>query len=137
MARGRMRPVDIEDERGDCHRQVIRLPRQPECRWSEEASYGVHRRLQGWPHKWRVSYVRATGEIYAVDQGLRLHNAVDRTLAYGPLYVIGHVEPDPVPEGDRKSLYYATLEQIRDGWAERCWTPDGLIWLRDRLAEVR
>ena len=92
MARGRMRPVDIEDERGDCHRQVIRLPRQPESRWSEEASYGVHRRLQGWPHKWRVSYVRATGEIYAADQGLQLHNAVDRTLAYGPLYVIGHVE---------------------------------------------
>ena len=46
--------------------------------------------------------VRATGETYAVDQELRLHNAVDRTLAHGPLHVIGHVEPGPVPEGDRK-----------------------------------
>lgn len=137
MARRRMRPVDIEDERGDYHRQVIRLPRQPERRWSEEASYGDHWRLQGWPHKWRVSCVRATGEIHAVHQGLRLHDAVGRTLAYRPLYVIGHDEPDPVPEGDRKSLYYATPEQTLDGWAERCWTPDGLTGLRDRLAEVR
>ena len=46
--------------------------------------------------------------------------------AGGALYVIGHVEPDPVPEGDRKSLYYVALEQTLDGWAERCWTPDGL-----------
>ena len=33
---------------------------------SEEADYGVHWRLQGWDYRWRVSYVRNTGEIYAV-----------------------------------------------------------------------
>ena len=110
---------------------------KPERRSSEEADYGVHWRLDGWPHKWRVSYTRATGEIYAVHQELQLHDEAERTLAYGPLFVIGRVEPDPVPEGDRKSLFYATLEHILQGWAQRCWAPDGLIWLRDRVEEVR
>lgn len=109
---------------------------RPERRRSEEADYGVHWRLHGWPHNWRVTYVRATGEIYAVHQELQLLDARPG-MAYGPVFVIGHVEPDPVPEGDRKSLYYATLERTLDGWAERCWTADGLTWLRDRLAEVR
>ncbi len=34
-----------------------------------EAYYGVHWRLQGWEYRWRVSYVRTTGEIYVVHQG--------------------------------------------------------------------
>ena len=38
-------------------------------RRSEETDYGVHWRLHGWEYRWRVSYVRNTGEIYAVHQG--------------------------------------------------------------------
>ena len=30
------------------------------------ADYGVHWCLQGWDYRWRISYVRNTGEIYAV-----------------------------------------------------------------------
>ena len=32
---------------------------------SEECNYGVHWRLDGWEYRWRVSYVRNTGEVYA------------------------------------------------------------------------
>ena len=103
-------------------------------RWrSEEADYGVHWRLPGWEHKWRVSYVRDTGEIYAVYQCLTVHDEAQRALSYGPVFVLGHVEPDPVPEGDRRSLFHRTLEDILDGWAQRCGTPDGMFWVRDRL----
>ena len=38
-------------------------------RFSPEADYGVHWKLEGWPNSWRVSYVRDTGEVYAVQQG--------------------------------------------------------------------
>ena len=41
----------------------------PARRRSPEASYGVHWRLDGWTGTWRVSYVRDTGEVYAVFQG--------------------------------------------------------------------
>ena len=90
---------------------------------SEECDYGVHWRLHGWAGRWRVSYVQATGEIYAVN-----HNRGD-----GLVFVLGVVAPDPVAEGDRRSLYYATLERILDGWPERCGQPDGLRWVKDTL----
>lgn len=90
---------------------------------SEEADYGVHWRLDGWRDRWRVSYVRDTGEIYAV------YNA-----GAGPVILLGHVPPDPVADNDYRSVYYATLERILDGWAARCTTPNGLVWVRDRLA---
>ena len=77
---------------------------------SEEADYGVHWRLQGWEYRWRVSYVRNTGEIYAVHQGSTIE----------PVFVLAVVPPDPVADGDRRSLFYATLEAILDGWPEQC-----------------
>ena len=45
---------------------------------SEEADYGVRWRLDGWEYRWRVSYVRNTGEIYAVNQGCTI----------GPVFVL-------------------------------------------------
>ena len=71
-----------------------------------------------------MSYVRNTGEIYAVHQG--------RTI--GPVFVLEHVPSDPVANGDRGSLFYATLEGILDGWSQECGRPDSLRWVRDRLA---
>ena len=67
---------------------------------SEECDYGVHWRLKGWEHRWRVSYVRSTGEIYAVNQGSII----------GPVFVMAIIPSDPVADGDRRSLFYATLE---------------------------
>ena len=55
-------------------------------RSSEEVDYGVHWRLHGWDYRWRVSYVRNTGEIYTVHQGSTI----------GPVFVLGRVPPDPV-----------------------------------------
>ena len=90
---------------------------------SEECDYGVHWRLQGWDCRWRVSYVRATGEIYAVHQGSTI----------GPVFVLAIVPPDHVDDGDRRSCYYATLESVLHGWAQQCGPPDSLSWVRDRL----
>ncbi len=55
---------------------------------SGEADYGVHWRLKGWTHKWRVSYVHRTGEIYAVHQQMA-SNCTPGPYSYGPLFVIG------------------------------------------------
>ena len=34
------------------------------------------------------------------------------------------------------SLFYSTLERILAEWPEHCGRPDGLRWVRDRLADV-
>ena len=96
-------------------------------RCSPEADYGVHWRLTPWDYYWRVSYVRDTGEVYAVHQGSTI----------GPVFVLAIVKPDPVPDGDRRLLYYATLDAILDGWPEQCGRPDSLRWVRDRLDSYR
>lgn len=95
-------------------------------RKSEECDYGVHWRLQGWEYRWRVSYVRDTGEIYAVHQGATI----------GPVFILGYVPPDPVGGRGRNSLFYRTLDDILSGWPEYCLRQDGLDWLRERLASA-
>ena len=80
---------------------------------SEECDYGVHWRLKGWEHRWRVSYVRSTGEIYAVNQGSTI----------GPVFVMAIIPPDPVADGDRRSLFYATLEAF---W--RAGRSSAVVW---------
>ena len=96
----------------------------PRRRWSGEADYGVHWRLAGWEYRWRVSYVQATGEVYAVHQGSTI----------GPVFVLALVEPDVVNEG---STYYDTVDGILDGWAQQCGHPDSLRWVKDRLNVYR
>ncbi len=54
---------------------------------SEQFDYGVHWRLDGWEYRWRVSYIRDTGEICAVHQGSTI----------GPVIILGIVTPDEVP----------------------------------------
>ena len=86
---------------------------------SEEFDYGFHwRQGTDLADRWRVSYIRATGEVYA-------------TREYRPLVVVlGVVPPDEAEGGP----YYRTLEHILDGWADHCGKPGGLEWVRDRLA---
>ena len=82
---------------------------------SPEADYGVHWRQHPWPGAWRVSYVKATGEVYALHQD------------QGPLLLLGWVAPDP------QEIYYATLELILDGWPAVCGQRNGLDWVKERL----
>ena len=93
---------------------------------NEECDYGAHWRLEGWQSRSRVSYVRNTGEVYAVNQG---HTT-------GPVFILASVPPDPVPDSDRRSLFYATLERILEDWTHQCARPDSLRWVIDRLANV-
>ena len=50
--------------------------------------------------------------------------------------MLGYVPPDDVDESDRRSLFYSTIERILAEWPEHCGRPDGLRWVRDRLADV-
>ena len=77
----------------------------------------------------RVSYVQATGEVYAVQ------HVYDKAVE-----VLGIVPPDP---DERRSnglplgrTYYRTLDRILEGWTEHCGRPDGLAWVRERLAKA-
>lgn len=102
-----------------------------ERRMSGEADYGV-----GWHdgergQSYRVSYVRATGEIYAVGN----------RAPVPPVEVLGIVPPDedeiavtPGKHGVRLP-YYRTLDTILDGWADAMLT-GGLDWVRRRLGPV-
>ena len=94
----------------------------PRRRRSNEADYGAHWRLH--PRRGRVSYVRDTGEVYAVRQNGR---------PQGPVFVLGVVSADEVTD-ELRDLYYRTLEGILEGWPESCTQTDGLLWARDRLA---
>ena len=90
-------------------------------RRSPEADYGVHWRQGG--QRLRVSYIRETGEVYAVGE-------------YAPVRdveVLAVVPADDVPEGE---IYYRTLESLLVGWADECGrNRNGLLWLKERLQE--
>jgi hypothetical protein len=93
---------------------------RPERESSMECDYGVHwhdGRIR-WP-MWRVSYVQATGEIYAVRTGGRPEL----------VKVLGVVAPD---EG---RYYYRTLDRIFDGWADQAVCR--LSWAKARLGDKR
>ena len=86
-------------------------------RRSPEADYGVWwtEASRRWP-KWRVSYVKQTGEVYAVQ-----------TTSAGHVAVLGIVPPD---DGE---IYYQTLDRILKDWADHCGQPGGLAWVMERL----
>lgn len=86
---------------------------------SLEADYGVHWRHEPftWP-VWRVSYIRNTGEVYAIEQHARAR-----------VIILGTVPADdPAIDG----IYYRTLDQILDGWADE--PHRDITWVADRIA---
>lgn len=101
----------------------------PERRYSPEADFGVHWRTDGrtWP-QWRVSYVKATGEVYAVEQtgACRV-----RVLAVVPPDDPAD-DPDPY-HGVTRGRYYFTLDAILDGWADPDTSGHDLAWIEQRL----
>jgi len=83
----------------------------PQRRRSGESDYGVWWTNGGrWPN-WRVSYIQATGEVYAKS-------------VEGPVEILGIVPPDPGPH------YYRTLDKLLEGWSEAGLD---LSWVRKRL----
>ena len=96
---------------------------------SEEADYGSLWRVTGSPYVWRVSYVRATGEIYAAQ--LR---RCDGPHCEGPVYLLAKLPPDPDDRRSRpKRRYYDTLDRILDGYLKAARKPDAFGWIRDRI----
>ena len=93
---------------------------EPRRRWSREMDFGVHWHQPPWPHPWRVSYLRETGEVYAVHQ--------DDLL--GPVLVLGVVPPD------NDALFYRTLEKALDGWTVVAHLGARLRWIRNRLVRA-
>lgn len=86
-------------------------------RRSGESDYGVWwTNEQRWP-TWRVSYVQATGEVYAVQlQGM------------GRVEVLGVVPPD------QEEIYYRTLDKLLAGWSEE--GARSISWVRERLGQA-
>ena len=97
-----------------------------ERRYSVEADYGFHWRLDGEPERWRVSYVRNTGEVYAVRlAGTGSGRDVVEVLGAFPID----------PEAGLHDIYYRGLVDAHlDGWGVRCGLPGSLSWVRERMA---
>ena len=113
----------IEDFYGSNHRR----------RTSGEADYGVHWRYQGanWP-AWRVSYVQATGEVYAKEAEGRCSPVCHKPFG-GKVFVLGIVPPDEVED---HGTYYKTLDEVLKGWDKVCGSDEGIEWVRDRIAAI-
>ena len=97
-------------------------------RRSPEADYGVWWRDDRRSGYCRVSYVQATGEVYALHIG-------DEQVE-----VLGVVPPDPyggarITYARGKFKFYQTLDQILGGWVDKMGEPGGLAWIRERLAQ--
>ena len=92
-------------------------------RRSPETGYGVFWSDGQTRQRYRVTYVRDTGEVFAVGE-------------YPPVAdveVLGVVPADDVEEG---AVYYRTLDSMLPDWTSYCRPGvDGLQWIRQQLRE--
>lgn len=103
----------------------------PAAKTSGEVDFGVHWKDDG-GGVYRVSWVRDTGEVYAVrigrgigPRGLHRPSFVEPRAAWGPE---GVVILGVVPSRER-------LEEALEGWADRCMTGRAsLDWALERVA---
>lgn len=119
---------------------AIKIYPSPEAFYSEnearrrspEADYGVWWwDDRGSGYCCRVSYVKNTGEVYAVHIG-----------GEEQIEVLGVVPADALertPGGNITSrlTYYRTLDRILEGWVNHMHKPGGLAWVRERLASAQ
>ncbi|HWF25995.1 MAG TPA: hypothetical protein VG275_11135 [Solirubrobacteraceae bacterium] len=87
--------------------------------FSPEVDFGVWWRNEGESQTWRVSWVRDTGEVYAVTAG-----RPEEVLA-----VLADSAGRPHPREH--------VDWLLDGWGERCGDPGSLDWVRDRVGAHR
>jgi hypothetical protein len=98
---------------------------------SGESDFGVWWRSsnQGFP-VYRISVVHATGEVIAVRSDTDDYEVLGSVTHDGKLI---HDPPYYRPEcGD--DCAYAAAERLFDGWADKCGSPGGLEWIKERLA---
>ena len=112
----------------------------PARRRSPEAGYGVHWRLDGWTGTWRVSYVRDTGEVYALFQGPTQvgvlptgETFVSSGKGASPVLELGTF---PVVRTGPDDTYYLNLELFLSGWIDHCGEPNGLAWMIRKMAQA-
>lgn len=93
----------------------------PARRSSAEADYGVWWKDGPSGPYHRVSYVRATGEVYAMN------------LLYREVEVLGVVPVAKEEAEDGRPLrhWHRTLDSILEGWPDQMH--EGLQWVRERL----
>jgi hypothetical protein len=101
---------------------------EPARRRSPEDEFGADWRAGGrlWP-AWRVSYLRATHELYAVA----LRDGIP-----GPVRLLGAVPPDPGAH-PRRDRHRGMIDKILDGWNSPEITRQDLAWVEQRLAAVQ
>ena len=88
-----------------------------------------------------MSYVRHTGEVYALFQGPtqagRLptgETLISSGTKQGPVLILGAF---PVDENaGPHDVYYRGLEEFLSDWTERCNEPDGLAWMIQQIGEA-
>lgn len=88
---------------------------------SRESDYGVWWTDDVPFPRYRVSYVKDTGDVYAVNQSTRV------------VEVLGTVEPIECLDTDFNVDWDAPLDAVLEGWTDACGPTGGLEWLRDRL----
>ena len=93
---------------------------------SGEADYGRYWFYIGWSGRWRVSYIRNTGEVYCHRVTLDgLNNA-------RPVEILGVVPADE--KYDSMDRWTRTLDRLLDGWGELGWENQNIEWIRERIA---
>ena len=90
---------------------------RPDRAGSLESDYGVMWQwgVAQWP-RWSVSYIRDTGELYAIRQ-----------TPPQPVDVLAVIPPDP------GEVYYRTVEAVLDGYADPDRSGHQIGWLIDVL----
>jgi hypothetical protein len=98
-------------------------------RGSMESDYGVWWRDE-LDATWRVSFVDATGEVYALRLGPPSITPMGRDLL---MIAAGGTGPDGPLVTLATGLTYDETEARLDGWAEACGAANSLAWIKARL----
>lgn len=102
---------------------------------SGEADFGVWWREQTNFPVWRVSWVKDTGEVYAICLLAGITAAGRGAVAIAAGYPTGRVEVlGVIPADPNASVAYAHVEAALTGWGEECGKPHSLTWVRERIA---
>jgi len=119
---GGKRPHVVDDGRERISKEEFY--KNKERKYSRELDYGVHwRDGQSWP-TYRVTWVEATGEVYAI--------ANDEEM----VEILGVVkESKTLDEIEKAGGGYNDLriEKLLSGWANVCGQPNSLDWIRSKL----